>query len=74
MKKELEQNVDMIILDNFAARSESARLGLPVKGTLGIIKRLYELEKISLQTQELHKKLKKINFRIADNIFWRIFD
>jgi predicted nucleic acid-binding protein len=36
----LELNADYIILDDFAARREASRLGLQVKGTLAIIKKL----------------------------------
>ncbi|MBF0396845.1 MAG: DUF3368 domain-containing protein, partial [Desulfobacterales bacterium] len=64
---------DMVILDDFAARSEGMRLGLNVKGTLGIIKKLMEIKKIDVNIQQLHFNLKKIDFRVKDSIFLGIF-
>lgn len=37
----IELNSDYVILDNFAARKEAFRLGLRVKGTLAILKKLH---------------------------------
>ena len=39
----LERDADLVVLDDHAARSEATRLGLEVKGTLGVIRRLMEL-------------------------------
>jgi predicted nucleic acid-binding protein len=36
----IELQTDYIILDDFAARKEAIRLGLTVKGTLGVIRKL----------------------------------
>ena len=36
----IELEADYVILDDFAARKEAVRLGLNVKGTLGIIRKL----------------------------------
>lgn len=39
----IEHSSDFVILDDHVARTEARRIGLNVKGTLGIIKRLMEL-------------------------------
>ena len=36
----IELEADYVILDDFVARKEAVRLGLNVKGTLGIIRKL----------------------------------
>jgi len=69
----IEKEADLIILDDYAARFEAMRLGLEVKGTLGIIRRLRELDKFQCDLEELFENLKKLNFRIKDKIFWEIF-
>jgi predicted nucleic acid-binding protein len=38
----IEHSSDFVILDDHVARTEARRIGLNVKGTLGIIKRLME--------------------------------
>ena len=40
----IEMDADVVCLDDYPARSEAIRLGLEVKGTLGIIRRLMELQ------------------------------
>ena len=68
------EKVDFVILDDHVARKEALRLGLKVKGTLGIIRRLYKLGKLSnLPLEELYKKLLNINFRVKKEIFKEIF-
>jgi predicted nucleic acid-binding protein len=42
----IETGADLVILDDHAARVEAMRLGLSVKGTLGIVKRLMEKHKV----------------------------
>ena len=41
----IEMDVDIVILDDHPARSEAMRLGIEVKGTLGIIRKLMELNR-----------------------------
>ena len=38
----IETGADLVILDDHAARVEATRLGLSVKGALGIVRRLME--------------------------------
>ena len=69
----IEKEADLICLDDYAARCEAMRLGLEVKGTLGIIKRLMELDMFQCNLDELFENLKQIDFRVKDHIFWEIF-
>ncbi len=49
----IEHSSDFVILDDCVARTEARRIGLNVKGTLGIIKRLMELELIQYELDKL---------------------
>ncbi len=49
----IEHSSDFVILDDYVARTEARRIGLNVKGTLGIIKRLMELELIQYELDKL---------------------
>jgi len=69
----IEKEADLICLDDHAARFEAMRLGLEVKGTLGIIRRLMELDRFQCNLEELFENLKRVNFRVKDKIFWEIF-
>jgi predicted nucleic acid-binding protein len=65
----LEREADLVCLDDHAARAEAMRLGLEVKGTLGILRRLMELEKFRCDTEALLQNLKRMDFRVKDKIF-----
>lgn len=69
----LEMFADVVVLDDHAARNEGIRVGLTVRGTLSIIRRLLEIEKISMGPVELLYRLREINFRVKDRIYWEIF-
>ena len=69
----IELDADVVALDDYTARSEALRLGLEVKGTLGIISKLIELERFQCTIGELFDNLKNMNFRVKDHIFWEIF-
>ena len=70
----IEKNADLVILDDYAARRIAIELGLEVKGTLGIVKRLIEDNEIEIQDiKEFYKKLIKMGFRVKKNIFDSIF-
>jgi predicted nucleic acid-binding protein len=69
----IEMDADVVCLDDYPARSEAIRLGLEVKGTLGIIRRLMELDKFECNLEDLSENLKKINFRVSNKVFWEIF-
>ncbi|CAD7778167.1 hypothetical protein BLFGPEAP_01895 [Candidatus Methanoperedenaceae archaeon GB50] len=71
----VELNADVVILDDFAARKAAMELGLKVKGTLGIIKKLLEENKIKIEDiNKLYETLKKIGFRVRREIFKNIFE
>ncbi len=71
----LELNADYIILDDFAARREASRLGLKVKGTLAIAKKLQQDGKITLDNiDEFYQRLIEIGFRVKRSIFDEIFN
>jgi len=69
----LETEADIVALDDHVARTEAMRLGLQVKGTLGIIRRLMELDRFEGDVRELSENLKRMNFRVRDKVFWEIF-
>ncbi len=69
----IETEADLVILDDHAARVEAMRLGLAVKGTLGIIRRLMENGAFESDLEELFINLKVMGFRIKAELFWEIF-
>ena len=69
----LETGVDLVILDDHAARVEAMRLGLSVKGTLGIVRRLMENDAFESDLEELFINLEAMGFRIRAELFWEIF-
>jgi predicted nucleic acid-binding protein len=52
---------------------EATRLGLAVKGTLGIVRRLMENGVFEHDLEELFIKLNAMGFRIRSELFWQIF-
>lgn len=70
----IEIKADIVVLDDNAARKEAARLGLNVIGTLGLIKNLSQKKKLILPDLNiLLGELRKVDFRVSDSIFFRIF-
>jgi predicted nucleic acid-binding protein len=69
----IETGADLVILDDHAARVEAMRLGLSVKGTLGIVRRLMEIGAFESDLEELLINLKAMGFRIRAELFWEIF-
>lgn len=69
----MEQFADFVILDDHVARREATRIGLNVKGTLGIIRRLMELDIIQYELDNLYRDLSEMNFRVKRSIFDEIF-
>ena len=69
-----ELQADFIILDDLAARKTAASLGLNVKGTLAIIRKLSQENKIEIGDRaQFYQKLIDIDFRISRSIFDNIF-
>ena len=69
----IETGADLVVLDDHAARVEAMRLGLAVKGTLGIVRRLMENGAFEGDLEELFINLKAMGFRIRAELFWKIF-
>jgi predicted nucleic acid-binding protein len=70
----VELQPDYVILDDSPARKEAMRLGLRVKGTLGIIKKLQETGGIRIENvDELYQTLGGIRFWVKRTLFDAIF-
>jgi len=69
----IESLADLVVLDDHVARLEAARMGLSVKGTLGIIRRLMDLDIIQYKLEDLYRDLSEIKFRVKRGIFDEIF-
>ena len=69
-----ELQSDYVILDDFAARREAMRLGLNVKGTLAIIKKMLADDQVKLDNlDQFYQKLLQIKFRVKRSVFEAIF-
>ncbi|MGK7951361.1 MAG: DUF3368 domain-containing protein [Xenococcaceae cyanobacterium] len=69
-----ELQSDYVILDDFAARREAMRLGLNVKGTLAIIKKMRVDGKVKIDDlDQFYQELLQIKFRVKRSIFAAIF-
>lgn len=70
----LEIQTDYIILDDLAARREAMRLGLNVKGTLAVVKKLQTEGKIAIDSLDaLYQQISEMNFRVKRSVFDAIF-
>jgi len=65
----IESLADLVVLDDHVARLETARMGLNVKGTLGIIRRLMDLDIIYGSLWPGFKKQKKQKKRAISTPF-----
>ena len=71
----VELQPNYIILDDFAARKEAIRLGLNVKGTLAVIRKLQLDGKINISDLDiLYQRIMDVNFRVKREIFDSIFE
>ena len=69
-----ELQSDYVILDDFAARREAMRLGLNVKGTLAIIKKMMADDQVKIdENDQFYQQLLQIKFRVKRSIFEAIF-
>ena len=69
----IERPPDLVILDDHVARVEATRIGLNVKGTLGIIRRLMDLGIVQYELDKLYRDLSEMKFRVKRGIFDEIF-
>ena len=71
----VELQPNYIILDDFAARKEAIRLGLNVKGTLAVIRKLQVDGKINISDLDIfYQRIMDVNFRVKREIFDSIFE
>ncbi len=69
---ELQSNY--VILDDSAARREAMRLGLNVRGTLAIIKKMMADERVKIDDlDQFYQQLLQIKFQVKRSIFEAIF-
>lgn len=61
-----------IILDDKAARQKAQSFGLRVKGTLGILRILYQKGSLNLPPDQLYKKLMDCDFWVSKVIYKEI--
>lgn len=70
----IELDADYVLLDDSTARREVRRLGLKIKGTLAIIKKLSKDGKIRIENLDnLYHRLPEIEFRVKRSLFDQIF-
>lgn len=70
----IELDVDYVLLDDSTARREAKRLGLNIKGTLAVVKKLSKDGKINIASSDnLHQRLIEIEFRVKESLFDQIF-
>jgi predicted nucleic acid-binding protein len=70
----IELNTDYVLLDDSTARREARRLGLNIKGTLAVIKKLSKDGKISIESlDKLYQQIMTIEFRVKRSLFDQIF-
>ncbi|MCL2925961.1 MAG: DUF3368 domain-containing protein [Trichodesmium sp. MAG_R04] len=69
-----ELQADFVILDDLAARKIATNLGLNVKGTLGILKKLVVERKIEIGNKdEFSQNIFNLKFIIFSSIFYAVF-
>lgn len=69
----IEVTADVVALDDRAVRIEAMTLGLNVKGTLGIIKKLMDIGIAEYELERLYQELSALSFRVSRTIFDEIF-
>jgi predicted nucleic acid-binding protein len=66
----IELDADYVLLDDSTARREAKRLGLNIRGTLAVIKKLGKDGKISIESlDDLYQQLIEIEFRVKRSLF-----
>jgi len=72
----LKESADWVLLDDLLAREEAQRLGLKIKGTLGIIVESYRKAFITYQESELifHAILTREDIWISETLVQRVWD
>ncbi|MFC2156179.1 hypothetical protein ACFLRB_06810 [Acidobacteriota bacterium] len=65
----LKINSDYVILDDKAARNKAKSFGLTIKGTIGILRNLYQENLLNIPPGKIYIELKKYNFRVDEKIY-----
>jgi predicted nucleic acid-binding protein len=65
-------NSNYVILDDKVARNKAASFGLKAKGTIGILRILYQKGLLEIPPDKIFIKLKSFNFRIKEDIYREI--
>lgn len=68
----LKINSECVILDDKVARNKAVSFGLKVKGTVGILRILYQRDLLNVPPDKIYIKLKKFDFRIKEDIYREI--
>jgi predicted nucleic acid-binding protein len=70
----IELNADYVLLDDLAARKEAIRLGLNIRGTLGVTNKMRRDGKIIVDSLDsLYARFTEVDFRVKRSIFDQIF-
>jgi predicted nucleic acid-binding protein len=70
----IELNADYVLLDDSTARREARRLGLNIRETLAVIRKLSKDGQISIRSLDnLYQRLMEIEFRVKRSLFNQIF-
>ncbi|NEP09751.1 MAG: DUF3368 domain-containing protein [Symploca sp. SIO2C1] len=70
----IELKAEYVLLDDSTARREARRLGLKIRGTLAVIKKLDNDGKITIGSlDEFYQELMVIGFRVKQSLFNQIF-
>jgi predicted nucleic acid-binding protein len=70
----IELTADYVLLDDLAARKEAIRLGLTIRGTLGVINKMRRDGKIIVDSLDsLYARFIEVDFRVKRSIFDQIF-
>lgn len=65
----LKINSDYVVLDDKAARNKAISFGLNVKGTIGILRNLYQENLLNIPPDKIYIELKKYSFRVDAGIY-----
>jgi predicted nucleic acid-binding protein len=71
---EINSDNDYVILDDKAARNKAISYGLKIKGTIGILRVLYQRGLLNLPPDDVYKELKSYNFRVEKKIYESILN
>ena len=69
----IEEKADSLIMDDRLARRKAISMGIPISGTLRVLRMMYDLKLYSLnEFVETLQTLKNIGFHIGDDVIKRV--